>query len=360
MNFILKVCLCSLLVVISGFCVSSFGINTLSVSLIAWSDDYSGNNSVTVQELYSAIEENAPEVILGKIYLEQPSNSSGGVNAMENYINSLYEKDNNTLFSLLGNSYSSISSPDGIDLESIQSDVDGGNIPTTNEQIAMFLNNYAPQVVADIENLSTYNNSNTVKFTSILFDIEPGSSISSANSIKGLYYLLYFTRKYMDGIDLKDIGIETTLTWNQIQNSSSSTLISEVFGKTLPQPLIISLLLDENNITTNVFAMLYRGSSQLIDNSNIEATTWWVVYVEPALSQTTEIGVMTITPSIGVNSGDPSPLLTQSQLISFLINYSGSSNDILSKYKSVISPQVLGIHSLLGFYNILTSETQKK
>ncbi len=356
MNSMMKICLCSLLLAVSGFCASTFGINRLSISLIAWSDDYSGSNSVTVQELYNVIGGNSPEVILGKIYLEQPSDSTGGVNAMKNYINSLYEKNNDTLFSLLGNSYSNISSPDGIDLESIQSDVDGGNIPTTNEHIAAFLNSYAPQIIIDVENLLSYNKANTINFTSILFDIEPGSSASSANSIKGLYYLLYFTRKYMDNIGLSGIGIETTLSWNQVQNSSSSTLISEVFGETLSQPLIISLLLDENGIVSNVFAMLYRGSSQLIDNDNIEETTWWTVYVAPSFSQMPKTGIMTITPSIGLNDGDPSPLLTHIQLLSFMTDYSSSSDSILEEYKGVISPQILGVHSLSGFYNIFQSK----
>jgi len=350
---IVKTCLFLLLFAMSGTCVVAAETNKLPVSIVAWADDYSGSDSVTVQDLYVAIDLKATELILGKIYLEQPGNNSGGVNSMKFYIDSLYEKNNKTLFSLLGNSYSNVSSSDGIDLTLIQADVDSGNIPVTDEQIVAFLNNYAPEVLKDINNLISYNKANTIKFTSILFDIEPGSSISSSHSIKGLYYLLYFTREYMNNIGLSNIGLETTLAWNQVQNSSSSTLISDVFGKTLQQPLIVSQLLDKNNVISNVFAMLYRGSSQLTDNSDIEKTIWWTVYVEPALSQKLKTGVMTITPSIGLNEGDPAPLLTYAQLISFLSDYSSSSDTILDEYQGVVSPQILGVHSLSGFYKTL-------
>ena len=72
-------------------------------------------------------------------------------------------------------------------------------------------------------------------FSSILFDVEAGKVGSSSYNIntKGIYYLLYYIRLYMNDNNIENVGLETTLPWNQIQISNASTFISNLLNSTI-------------------------------------------------------------------------------------------------------------------------------
>jgi len=324
------------------------------ISLICWSNSFSSQNArITASKLNSTIESNCPTVKLSKMYLELPRNTTteSGLTCISTFMNNLNSKDKSTKFAFLA-SAASLFQKGEIDLSKLANVLDAGYTP---DSAIFFLQKYAPQVIIDIRNMQNINEIANANFSSILFDVEAGKVGAPSYNIntKGIYYLLYYTRQYMNDNNMRNIGLETTLPWNQIQISSASTFISKLFGKPLPKIEIISTLLDKNKIATNIFAMLYRKSSQLIDSNNIIQTTWWKTYVAPGLDNLSKKFTMTITPSIGVNIGDPKPVLTHAQLVSFLNNYSNSEKHIFSEYKGRISPAILGIHGLEGFIKLL-------
>lgn len=335
----------------------------LPISIICYSGNINSQNDAdsAADKLYKVISDSGIQIQLDKIYIEYPDKTE----YITTFMNNLKRYNKNSELVLIGESVSKYQRPDiGIDLAKIEKLIDSGKInPKNTLQIKSFLKTNAPQVINDINNFNKINNACTsAKLTNILFDIEPGSGNPSefGSSIKGLYYLLYYIRQYMNAIGMKQYGIETTLTWNQVQpDKASSTFINNIFGNKLQKPEIIANLLSQKNIAVNIFAMLYRNPKQLQSNNyNIMGTTWWKTYVAPALDDLPAInnGDMTITPAVGINTGDPASSITHSDWINFLEVYRNSVSDIYAKYGGKISRSVLGINGFEGFCNKITEE----
>ncbi|MCP4176243.1 MAG: hypothetical protein GY756_00580 [bacterium] len=361
----IKTLFLSLILLIGFQVIPGISAQKVPISLICWSGSFASSlptKSISVGKLYKALK-NVPQLYLDKVYLEMPSPSGGGQLKMLSYINNLLKKNPKTKFSLIGDAYAfdsshPIKTKGGIKLSKIQKLLDArSHYPTTKKEIESFLNSNAPQIIIDINHLTALNKSKNNIINSILFDVEAKTFSNNQSQITGLYYLLYYTRKYMDNMGLKCINMETTLAYNQVGYfSTSSSLIHSLFGKNLPTlpnsyHTIISYLLAKNKITTNIFAMLYRPYKQLSDNNNIIKTTWWNYYVQSAVNSLPASSGMTITPAIGLNDGDLVIPLTGIQLQTFIKKYSNS----ISNIKTIphISSSKLGIHGLTGFYNTL-------